>query len=74
MDGNAWRDATRGDVELGGMAFLTPCPNKRRRTVAEAPTQQARPAWAETSAEGDRKDLGAFGEKMVCRIYYNIEK
>ena len=74
MDANPWRESTNADVELGNVAFLTPCPSKRRRTVAEAPTQQARPAWADHSAEGDRKDLGAFGKKMVCRLYYIIEK
>ena len=74
MDANPWRDATKADVELGNVAFLTPCPSKRRRTVAEAPTQQARPTWAANSAEGARKDLGAFEKKMVCRLYYILEK
>ena len=47
MDANPWRDAAKDDVEMGNVAFLTPCPSKRRRTVAAAPTQQERPAWAE---------------------------
>ena len=74
MDPNPWREATQRGAELGGVARLTPCPSKRRRTVAEAPTQQTRPDWADTSAGGAREDLCAFGNKMVCRLYYNIAK
>ena len=74
MDANPLRDATKDDVELGNVAYLTPCPSKRRRTVAEAPTQQTRPEWTGASAEGARKDLGASEKKMVRRLYYILEK
>ena len=74
MDANPLRDATKDDVELGNVAYLTPCPSKRRRTVAESPTHQARPEWAENSAEGDREAIGAFEKKMVRRLYYSLEK
>ena len=63
-----------GRRRAGERGAPTPCPSKRRRTVAEAPTQQARPTWAETQAEGARKDIGAFQKKMVCRLYYSLEK
>ena len=74
MEPNPWREATKADVEMGNVAFLTPCLSKRRRTVAGAPTQQTRPTWAGVSAEGSRGDLGAFEKKMVRRIYYRLEK
>ena len=74
MESNPWREATKADVEMGNVAFLTPCPSKRRRTVAGAPKQQTRPTWAGDSAEGTRKALGGFGKKMVCRLYYRLEK
>ena len=57
MDANPWRDATKADVELGNVAFLTPCPSKRRRTVAESPTQQTCPTWAENSAEAIQRPM-----------------
>ena len=57
------------DVELWNVAPLTPCPSKRRRAVAESPTQKARPTRAASSTKGARVDLGAFEKKKVPRIY-----
>ena len=71
---NPWREATKSEAEMGNAAFRTLCPSRRRRTVAETPARLTLPDRADTSAEGDRADIGAFEKKMVRRIYYNLEK
>ena len=73
-DANQRREANQSEVEQGGAAFLTPCPSKRHRTVAEAPAQPTGPDWAGAAEEGDRGEIGLSEKKKVCRIYYNIGK
>ena len=66
--------AAQKEVELGHDAFLTPLPPKRRRPAEEVPAQPRRPDLADAAEDSDGKELGAFEEKMVCRVYYNIER
>ena len=66
--------ATEKEAELGRVAFLTPLSPKRRRPAEEVPAQPRRPDGADAEEESDGKDLGAFEEKMVCRVYYNLER
>ena len=69
---NAGRHAERGGAGERGVPHSIP--SKRRRKVAEAPTQPTRPDWAGASAEGDREDVGDSERKMARRLYYNIGK
>ena len=59
---------------MGNVAFLTPFPKKPRRPTVGADPQPIRPLWADAHSEKARKDFGAFEKRMVCRVYYNLEK
>ena len=71
-DHQSW--ATREDVELGAVALCTPAPSsaKRRRMgcfTGNLETQPPRPDWAPEKHGKSRKELSAFGKRLICKVH-----
>ena len=59
---------------MGECRLPRPFPKKPRESTVWAAAQPIRPLWADAHEENARKDFGAFGKRMVCRVCYNREK